>query len=794
MRLSKHFLNDFIDLTDIDYHDLANHMVFTGNEYDSIEKMSDATGLVIGEVVECVAHPESDHLHICQVNLGTEVKQILCGAPNVAAKQKVIVATVGAKLPGGIVIKKAKLAGMDSEGMICSLSELGIDSKYQSEEDKMGIHVLNADAPIGEDALIYLGFDDEVIDFDLTADRGDLMSVLGMAYEVGAIYDRQVCLPKTDFSTNEDTMEGYQLDVITPNCSIYLGKVVKGVTITESPNWLKNRLIASGIRPINNVVDISNYVMLEFGQPLHFFDADQLGKQVIVRQAHPQEKLVTLDGVERQLLESDLVIANEQGPVALAGVMGGLTTEVEATTKNIFIEAAIFDSFSIRRTSNRILRSEASNRYEKGIDPARTEMALFRACYLLEKYASGSPVQDIACYDTTSKEAKEIVVDLKKINQVLGMNLTVEAVKSTLKRLAFEVEVKEEQFRVFVPTRRLDVNIKEDLIAEIGKIYGYHHVIGSLPVTSMKQGSYSAHAKLVKEVRKRLQALGLQQVITYSLIHEDNVGAFVTVEKEPIILANPLSEDHRVLRQSLVSSLLEVYNYNVARGEEQVQIFECGSAYYKEQETYTEESCVAGLLHGTYLETSWGHDQKNIDFYVVKGIIENLLCYLGYQNRYQFVTENLPQELHPGRSVVVLLDRQPIGFFGQLHPQLEKKDVYVFELSLQKLLEKTVRQVKYKEVSKYPSVHKDLAFLVKKETKANEIEEILKKVGGRLLTAIRVFDVYEGEQLNEKEKSIAFALTFQDQNRTLTDEEVTTIFNKMIETVSTKLDAVLRDK
>ena len=318
MRLSKSFLNDYVKVDDLDFHELAEKMVFCGNEYESIETLSDATGLVVGEVVECIDHPESDHLHICQVNTGEEVKQIICGAPNVRAGLKVIVATVGAKLPGGIVIKKAKLAGMESNGMICSLEELGIDSKYLKDEDKEGIHELPLDAEVGVDAIKYLGFDDEAIDFELTADRADLMSVLGMAYEVGAIYDRKVTYPETEVETiDEDVSTYHSLNVETEDCPIYLGRMVKDVTVKESPQWLKNRLMSSGIRPINNVVDISNYVMLEFGQPLHFFDSDNLGKEVIVRNAKENEEIVTLDGNKRVLNTNDLVIASSKEAVCL---------------------------------------------------------------------------------------------------------------------------------------------------------------------------------------------------------------------------------------------------------------------------------------------------------------------------------------------------------------------------------------------------------------------------------------------------------------------------------------------
>ena len=465
MRLSKKFLNDYIDIGNIKFDELADKMVNAGNEYESIEKMCNATNLIIGEVVECVDHKESDHLHVCQVNIGESIKQIVCGAPNVKAGIKVIVAQVGSTLPGGIVIKEALLAGVESNGMICSKEELGLDSKYLKEEDKIGIHILGSDAIVGEDPLKYLNYDDEVIDFELTSNRADLLSMLGLAYEVGAIYDLEVKEPKFELIEEKENINDiYSLEVNTDSCSIYLGRLVKNVTISESPEFIKARLIASGIRPINNVVDISNYVMLEYGQPLHFFDADKLGNKVIVRNASNGELITTLDGNVRSLEQEDIVISTSTEAVALAGVMGGLSTEVETTTKNIFIESAIFDSLSIRKTSKKILKSEASSRYEKGIDPNRTLNAINRASYLLSKYANGSIDSGVLEYNKAATEDKIIDISLEKINSVLGLNLKLEEVTNTFRRLGFLYNTENNNIKVDLPTRRLDINIKEDLI------------------------------------------------------------------------------------------------------------------------------------------------------------------------------------------------------------------------------------------------------------------------------------------------------------------------------------------
>lgn len=793
MRLSKKFLSDYVDITNINMNDLAEKMVSAGNEYESIEKLCEVEGLVVGKVIECINHPDSDHLHICQVELGEEIKQIVCGAPNVKTDIKVIVAKVGAILPGGFVIKEATLAGTASEGMICSLEELGLDSKFLKEDDKIGIHVLDNDAIVGTDAIEYLEFDDTIIDFELTADRADLMNIIGMAYEVGAIYNKQVTLPQFSLDEiKENINDSYELDVQTDYCPIYLGKLVKDVVIKESPKFIKARLMASGIRPINNVVDISNYVMLEYGQPLHFFDADKLGNKVIVRMATSLESITTLDGTDRVLKDTDIVIANKDSAVAIAGVMGGLSTEVLDSTKNIFIEAAIFNSYNIRKTANIILRSEASSRYERGVDPNRTGLALKRAAYLLSKYASGKVTSGILTHDVVDKASKKIDLSMSKINSILGMSLTSNQVKEVLGKLEFAYVESNDIFNVMVPTRRLDVNIKEDLIEEIGRIYGYEHIQGILPVTRVRRGTRSYKGNLINQVRNRLCGLGLNQVVTYSLTSENLLENFVEEMKDRVELLSPMTDDKKIMRQSLVSSLINVYDYNNSRNIKDINIFEIGSVYYK-NDVYIEETKVSGLLSGVYEGNNWQNNNIKIDFYVLKGIIENLLEYLGYANRYSFGKEGF-KDLHPGISCSIKIDNEIIGYMGKVHPLISKKEILIFEFSLDKLMTKKVRNLKFKEITKYPSVNKDLAFVLDKDIESDQIMNILKRVGGRLLSKVDVFDLYVGENVLENEKSIAYSLTFQNSDKTLTDEEVTTVVNKMISEVEVKVNAKLRSK
>ncbi len=784
MKLSRKFLCDYIDIPDITTYELAEEMTHIGNEYDSCEKLIPATKLIIGEVIECENHPDSDHLHVCKVNIGSEVLDIVCGAPNCRKGLKVIVAQVGAKLPGG-EIKAGKIRGEVSNGMLCSKAELGLDNKFLEDKDREGIHELDSDAPIGEDPIKYMGLDDEVIDFELTSNRGDLLSILGMAYEVGAIYGNKV--KDMELSYKEEGNIDFNLNIDTDNCTLFLAKEIKNITIKESPNFIKNRLIASGIRPINNVVDISNYVMLETGQPLHFYDLDRLGRTITVRMANDNEELVTLDNEKRILSSDDIVITDGKNAVGLAGVMGGLSTEIEEDTKNILIESALFNSVKIRKTSKKILRSEASNRFEKGIDPKRTYMAIERCCHLLEKYADATIVGGMVSIDNTDIKDSVIEVSLDKINKVLGTNITTEEVIDILNRLDFKVEESNNIFTVTVPTRRLDISIKEDIIEEVGRYYGMEKIEGSKLILPLKEGKLD---KAKRQITNKMISMGLNESLSYALIPESEVHKYTTDEFTHVNLADPMSEDRKTLRYSLLYSLEQVYEYNKARNYKDVCIFEIGKGFYKE-DTYKEELKLAGLMTGKYYLDI---NNTNVDFYVVKGIVEELLDYLGYNGRYTINVGNVPNELHPGVSAVINMQGKDIGIIGKLHPSITKDDVYVFEINLDKLLSNRTSNIKFKEVPKFLGMEKDVAFIVKKDITNKEIMEVIKKSGGKLLTSIELFDLYEGDKISEDEKSLAYKLKFQDPSRTLTDEEVTKVFEKIISDVETKINAKLRNK
>ena len=789
MILSRKFVNDYIELDEnLSIEKIASDMTSVGNEYDKCGKLIEANNLVIGEIIECREHPDSDHLHVCKVNIGKEILQIVCGAPNARVGIKVIVALVGAKLPE-IIIKKGVIRGVESNGMMCSIKELGLEHKFLKPEDIEGIAELSSDAKIGEDPIKYLELDDEIVDFELTANRGDLLSVLGLAYELGAIYDKKVKDIDLSYTeSNNDINAEFEIDVQTDNCSLLLTKKVSGIVIKESPTFIKNRLIACGIRPINNVVDISNYVMLETGQPLHFYDANTLGKKLIVRMAKTQEKLTTLDNVERTLDENDIVIANSAGAVGLAGVMGGLDTEVVENTTDIIIEAAIFDAVKVRKTSKKILRSEASNRFEKGLDPKRTYIAIERACHLLELYASGTVNKGMLVYDKTDKTDKVIDITVKNINDVLGTSLDVNTIINVFAKLGFNATNNFDNITVTVPTRRIDISIKEDLIEEVGRIYGINNIKGKLPKLAIKQGSYD---KRTREIRNKLVDLGLNEVLTQIFLNDEVANKYVEDNYGIVKLLDPLSIEKNSLRYSLIPSLLKVYDYNKDRNLKDITIFEMAKGFYKKDDKFGEDNKLCILMSGEYyLELG---NKKQVDFYVIKGIIEELLHFLGYDNRYSFVVNNIPSYLHPGRSAVINLNGKDIGIVGSIHPSIVR-NVYVAEINLDKLFENRVSKLKYKEISKYPCIVKDLAFIVQKDITSEDIMKVIKKAGGKLLTNIEVFDVYTGANVKDNEKSIAYSLTFLDMTKTLSDEEVMTIFNKIITEVENKLGAKLRDK
>ena len=788
--ISLNWVKDYIDINDQDLNELAVKITKAGINVEAVIS-NKINNLVIGEVVDCIDHPDSDHLHVCQVNVGEEIKQIVCGASNVRKGIKVIVALPGAILPGNFEIKKSKIRNVESNGMICALFELGLEEKSEENYNK-GIYELDNKAKVGEDPLKYLGLEDTLYELDVHKHRNnDCYYHIGFAYEIAAILNRKVTLPIDNYNEiNDDINNHFKLDVKTKKCPYYLAKMVTDVKIKESPDFIKKRLIAAGMRPINNVVDISNYVMLEYGQPLHFFDKDKLGDYILVRDAKENEEIITLDGKKRVLNEADIVITDGTKPVCIAGVMGGENTEDDINTKSILIESAIFDAVSIRNTANKLnLKSEASIRYGKGLNYEYTLKAINRACHLLEKYADAKVLKGMVIHDLVDKKPNIVEFTANEVNKILGINISHEDMEIELKRLDFAYQVKEDKFIVTIPKRRLDIDSNvNDIAEEIGRLYGYHNLVSTLPKTTIRKGEYVGNVKYRKIISKRLRNLGLNEVKTYTLVSKDMAELFKYDDKENIVLPNPMSSDKEYIRTTLIPSLLKVLNYNKTHKVNDIMIYEIAKTY---DINYQETSKICVLMKGNYLNNNWQNIKIPVDFYLIKGILENLLDYLGLKNRYNLVTSDIPN-MHPGMSARILLDKKEIGIIGRIHPLLSKDDIYLFEINMDALIT-NVKPLKYKEISKYPSINKDLAFIVKKDVSSNEISEVIKKSAGRLLTNIEVFDVYTKEKVESDEKSIAYALTFNDPTKTLTEEEVNTLFEKIIKDVESKLNAKLRN-
>ena len=787
--ISLEWVSDYIDISGLDYHELAKKITEAGI---NIEKVitNKIDNLVIGEVTKCESIPNT-HLHVCLVDIKTEKLQIVCGAPNVREQMKVIVAKDGAILPGGIEIKKSVIHNTESNGMLCALFELGLEEKNESTIAQ-GIYEVPNTALVGAPAMESLNLLRTVYELDIHKHRNnDCYYHIGFAYEIASILNKKVTLPSVTYKEVDDDVNNHiKLNVKTAKCPYYLGKMATNIKVKESPDFIKKRLHAVGMRSINNVVDISNYVMLEFGQPLHFFDKDLLGDNVIVRDATEHEELTTLDNTKRVLNNSDIVIANNKGPVCVAGVMGGLNTEVTTNTKNIFIESAIFDSVSIRNTAQKLnLKSEASIRYGKGLSYEYTCLAIQRACHLLEKYADATIISGTIVHDKIDKTPKIVKFKADEINNLLGINISTKDMEYELNRLDFPYTLDKDEFTVTIPKRRLDIDpYVNDLAEEIGRLYGYQNLTETMPVVSIRQGKYQKDILYKRLISKRLRSLGLNETKTYTLTSPVMASLFNYDNKKQKTLPNPMSTDKSVIRTSILPSLLNIYEYNKARKVENIFLYEISKTY---DENYKEEYKVAGLLKGTFLNNPW-QGSKNVDFYYVKGIVENLLNYLGFNNRYQIVASTAPN-FHPGITASILLDNEVVGVIGRIHPSTNKDEIYLFELSMNKLMQ-DIEKITYTEPPKYPSITKDMAFIVSKNITSDEVKSVIISSGGENLKDCTLFDIYVGDNVSANEKSLAFKLTFVNPSKTLTDEEVMNSFNNIITTVESKLNAKLRDK
>ncbi|EOB8942352.1 TPA: phenylalanine--tRNA ligase subunit beta [Staphylococcus aureus] len=800
MLISNEWLKEYVTIDD-SVSNLAERITRTGIEVDDlIDYTKDIKNLVVGFVKSKEKHPDADKLNVCQVDIGEdEPVQIVCGAPNVDAGQYVIVAKVGGRLPGGIKIKRAKLRGERSEGMICSLQEIGISSNYIPKSFESGIYVFSEAQVPGTDALQALYLDDQVMEFDLTPNRADALSMIGTAYEVAALYNTKMTKPDTtsnelELSANDELTVTIENEDKVP---YYSARVVHDVTIEPSPIWMQARLIKAGIRPINNVVDISNYVLLEYGQPLHMFDQDAIGsQQIVVRQANEGEKMTTLDDTERELLTSDIVITNGQTPIALAGVMGGDFSEVKEQTSNIVIEGAIFDPVSIRHTSRRLnLRSESSSRFEKGIATEFVDEAVDRACYLLQTYANGKVLKDRVSSGELGAFITPIDITADKINRTIGFDLSQNDIVTIFNQLGFDTEINDDVITVLVPSRRKNITIKEDLIEEVARIYGYDDIPSTLPVfdkvTSGQLTDRQYKTRMVKEV---LEGAGLDQAITYSLVSKEDATAFSMQQRQTIDLLMPMSEAHASLRQSLLPHLIEAASYNVARKNKDVKLFEIGNVFFAngEGELPDQVEYLSGILTGDYVVNQWQGKKETVDFYLAKGVVDRVSEKLNLEFSYRRADID---GLHPGRTAEILLENKVVGFIGELHPTLaadnDLKRTYVFELNFDALMAVSVGYINYQPIPRFPGMSRDIALEVDQNIPAADLLSTIHAHGGNILKDTLVFDVYQGEHLEKGKKSIAIRLNYLDTEETLTDERVSKV-QAEIEAALIEQGAVIR--
>ncbi len=787
MKVSLNWLKELVDVN-VSIKELADKFNIHSAEVEDYYALCNATNLVVGYVIEKTPHPNADKLSVCKVDIGGEISQIVCGAPNVDQGQKVIVSLPGAVLPGNFKIKKSVIRDVESNGMICSLEELGIDRKYHNED---GIHVLPSDVTVGSNAIEEMYLNDEVMELDLTPNRADLLSMMGLAYDTAAILNTKVHL-NTPHVVEIEEENKVEIKLDTPNCMAYYVRVIKDIEIKESPLYMQSRLIAAGIRPINNVVDITNYVMLETGQPLHAFDYDLVDSKIItVRMAEDNENFKTLDGKERTLTKDDILITNNQKGIALGGVMGGFDTEIVDSSKTILLESAVFDPYHIRKTSARLdLRSEASNRFERKVDPARTVLALNMAADLFSKYASGKVLKGISVIDNTNKKEIKIPLSLEKINNYLGTDYSLEQVKETLTRLSFTYTLAGTLFTISAPTRKQDIKTYQDIIEEIGRIIGYDKLPLTLPKV-VSQGKLSDYQEFRRKLKRTMTALGLNEVISYSLLNEEKVYDFVLGEAKTVKVAMPMSKDRAVMALTPINGLLDAVKYNTARKNKDLFFFELGKRY----EVDNEKLLLCGALTGELSNLAWQGKKETIDFFTVKGILDSLFEKLGLSHL-EFEAMDDYQNLHPGQSAYIKDRTGIVGFIGKLHPKYESnndlKDTFIFELDVLKMYQVKRPLKKVKEINKFPSIYRDIAVVVDKSVTAKALIEAINKAGKRMLVDVNIFDLYVGENIGKDKKSLAVRMEFRDTNKTLETAEVDTRTKEILGVIKKRLNAELR--
>lgn len=788
------WLRDYVDI-DRETQEFADMMTMTGSKVEKVEFFGKETnGVEVCKILEIEQHPDADRLKVTKVEVADgQILQIVTNATNINVGDYVPVARIGAVLPGDFKIKKGKLRGVLSEGMFCGAEELTIPSQYVEEHKKDGIYILDHQDSfeLGMDVREALGINDALIEFEITSNRPDCRSIIGIAREAAVTLGKELKYPQITVNGSDEEMK-FEIDVQTELCKRYCGKVIKDVKVGPSPYWMQRRLIEAGMRPINNIVDITNYVMLELGQPLHAFDLEDIKyNKMIVKLAQEGEKFTTLDGAQRTLTSDMLVIGNQDKTLDLAGIMGGENSEVKDNTTSIFLEGASFAKENIRATSKKLgLRTEASSRFEKGIDVNLTEAAVNRACQLIEELGCGTVLNGMLDYYPKKEEVQKITANPERINKLLGVNVPMDQFINILERLEFKCNlISSDKLELEVPSFRLDICEDADILEEVARIYGYENIPSATLEGNATAGVKTNKQKFMDNVKSNSIAVGLNEILTYSFVSPRGVDKLNLAEdderREFVKIINPLGEETSVMRTTLIPNMLDVISTNLSHKVEEVYAFECGNTFRPQEGLPVETKKLSIGMYG-----------KEVDFFSIKGAVETILKNVGFDG-YEVEPETKNLTFHPGRCAKLVYNNICIGTFGELHPDvLENYDlnqrVYVAEIDIDLVFENLNNSKVYNPLPKYPATTRDIALLVKDEVFVKQIEDIIKANGSDILESYQLFDVYKGSQIEEGHKSIAYSITYRSKDKTLTDEDVAKVHDKIVSELSEKLNANLR--
>ncbi|KLU75589.1 phenylalanine--tRNA ligase subunit beta [Clostridium botulinum] len=785
------WLKDYVDIN-ISPQELGDALTLSGSKVEEVIVTGDVINKVVtGKIVKIEKHPDAEKLSICQVDINAEeLIQIVTAATNMKEQDIVPVALHGSTLADGTKIKKGKLRGVPSNGMFCSEEELGI----AGDEPVVGLMIMPEETPLGKEVKEVINLAKASIDFEITSNRPDCLSIIGIARETAATLGIDYKTPNTEYTVqnNENISNSLKVEVKDELCKRYMARGVKNVKIAPSPSWMQERLLDAGVKPINNIVDITNFVMIELGQPMHAFDRKQISSNtIVVERAKNGEKFITLDGEERELNEEILNIKDGERTIALAGIMGGLNSEVKEDTTEVVFECANFDGTNIRVSSKKLnLRTEASGKFEKDLDPNAVELAMNRACHLIQELGAGEVMEGTVDIYPNKKETHILEVDSNWINKFLGTELSREQMKDSLDRLELATEINGDMLVITVPTFRCDINIKEDVAEEIARIYGYNNIKATTPSVETLKGGKNPKQLLQDKVVDTLIASGLNQSIAYSFVSPKVFDKILIPQesdlRKVVTIRNPLGEDYSIMRTTSIPSMMESLSRNYSRSNSEVRLFEIGKVYIPnedENELPEERNIISLGMYG------------NVDYLDLKGVVENILDNLGI-TKVKFQRESENPSFHPGKTAALYIKKDFIGVVGEVHPDVaENYEVdeicYVAELNMDVLFKYAQTEKKYVELPKFPAVTRDIAILVDRDILVQEIEDTIKNQGGKLLESVKLFDVYQGKQIPEDKKSIAYALVYRG-DRTLTDKDVNKVHDKIIRALEHKLGAELR--